>query len=149
MTQLFSGNFGDQNVVVYGLVAPATGTGNIAVTASDAGEVQGVATSYANVDQSTPMDVALTGDTSSDGYGQYPSHDITTANDNSLLVDHLLGQGAPDTANGGQTRRAAAPGEITLATSEKAAATAGTYTMGWNNGGNITYRHIVTALRGS
>ncbi|HJT91850.1 MAG TPA: hypothetical protein VJ777_07895 [Mycobacterium sp.] len=128
-------------LVLWGLVAPATGANNIVVSWTDGNrEPYCIASSYTGVDQSTPYD---TPPAPTDAGGTSTSLNVTSAT-NDMVVDYAVmsvGVTTLTVTAGGQTELQqqvgnAAPGNA-MGSSYKAGAT--TTTMSWSWSGFSSY----------
>lgn len=121
-----------QEVLIFTLIAPATGANNVVVTFS-ASVNQGFASasSYTGVDQTTPMDAAATG---TSGTSATASHSITTVTDNAWVVDNVIvdALSITMTAATGRTERTNQTNNQTFGTSDRGPISpAGSVTMDW------------------
>ena len=93
----------DRWLYLFGLVAPATGTHNVVVSASASIYIQGCATSYTGVDQSNPIDSFAHATTSA---GDPLTATTTVVATGCWLVGAGRGEVSPVTAGTGTTSRA-------------------------------------------
>jgi len=136
------------NIVrVWWMVAPATGTANVVITTAAGASVKAFVTSWAGVDQTTPISAAVSSGT---GYALSPlTHSIAAAS--GVAVDFLCNRAASKTmtVGAGQTQigTALAGFASTSVASYKAGATSMSWTHPDNGNANITY--IAMALASS
>lgn len=129
--QIVTGGF-NLRTELWNLIAPASGTGAIAITWTGALNNYGVgsAATYTGVTQTSFNDA----DAGANGSTANPSVDITTVTDGSMIVDCMLDSSNGQVVGAGQTQRANR--DTTANTdgtgmSETAKATAGVETMSW------------------
>src|SRR5207249_3267890 len=104
MTKITEVTGASDRVSIWKLVNPATGTNSVVVTLSAAATVKGGATSWTNVDQTTPVGTAAT----NTGSSNFPS--VTVASAAEEVVHDTIGANADSdegavTADAGQTER--------------------------------------------
>jgi hypothetical protein len=116
---------------IWYLIAPATGTHSVVVTASGISYISGIATTLNSVDQTSPL--GITG--SADGSSTTPSVSITTIQDNSLIIDSVATANDPIvfTAGSGQAiiDEIASSATKQIASSVEDTDTAGSYTASY------------------
>jgi hypothetical protein len=136
------------NVYIYYLVAPPTGTNSVAVTYSSFAYGEVTAISLTGADQSSPIDVTnkahILATTS-------PSTSITTTVANDWIVDYITdNSNSTVTVNAAQTQRTniVADNRI-VCMSTRAVTTAGAYSMSWTSNFNDQYDHVLVAVKES
>lgn len=114
-----------QSFYLYYLIAPATGTNTVLITATGSGEIYGTTVSYTGVDQTSPIDNSTT--TTSGG-----TITLTTVADNcwTLSFGRNTATGAL-TASTGTTQRSAGSGLYNIGDSNGAITPVGSTSMSW------------------
>ena len=128
-----------QSFYTYYLVAPATSSNTVTITATGSGEIYGTAVSYTGVDQTTPIN---TGTTSTSG----GTITVTTSVDNCWLLSfgRNISTGAL-TASTGTTQRSAGSGLYNIGDSNGPITPAGSGSMSWTPD-NASTKLVMTAF---
>lgn len=133
----------DQFVSFWYLVAPATGSNNIVISASSSVLIYGIAASYTGVDQLTPINVSGVATTAS---AASISKSLTTTVDNTWTVAAVMAPSGTYSAGAGTFLRQANASNTVIVDSNSAITPAGSTSLTANISPNATNAMIMAAF---
>ncbi len=141
---------GDIRVEMWGLVNPASGTNTISLTLSSPVDSIGLASSFYNVNQTTPYEGAADNAGENAGSPDDATINITTVADEDMVVDLVGTNDASITVGAGQTAMQNVPGfsKSAAMSREGIISPAGSVTMNWTGVGTTNiWANVGIALR--
>lgn len=141
-----SGSANDRAISIWYLIAPATGSNNVVISASESVGLRFSAVSYNGVKQSSPIDVS---DTSTATGSATISNDVTTSTDNDWAIQFIkdaTGSLTYSSSTGDTMRLANDAGGHAIADTGSAITPAGSTTMTLGNGSSANIGGLMVAF---